>query len=391
MIPPPEWIPARDMENLGPIELAKSLQRLAKERSFLNTVFQTLQEGILVLDEEGIITYANASGCALLSIQKEDIGMQSLRKISPEIAKIIQPLQPSATPSAWKRQEVEISYPQRKILRICMSFFAQTDDLREKPYWVVILNDITQDKAQAEASFEAEQLQSLHLLAGSVAHEIGNPLNSLAIHLQLLEKRISSLDATAPTASLKESVHICQQEVDRLDGIVKHFLKAIRPITPHFEEVDVLKILAEVVFFQKSEMENLAIEVDMNVKETIPPLKADPNLLKQVFFNVIKNALEAMDGGGKLSIEAELDDTYAVLRFQDNGVGIEASSISQLFQPFYTTKHNGNGLGLIMVERIIRAHGGQVILQSTPQQGTTVTLQLPHSQKRVRLLSEGVI
>lgn len=385
-IPPFDAFPFRDLDHLGPVELAKQVQRIAREFTFLRSVFQALKEGVLVISEEGIVTYANQAACVLLGMDPEVMGHHTIRRISPEFAKGLHDLEGEERDNIWFRQEIPISYPQEKILKVCSGFFTPKDDLLYKPYWVVIMEDITQDKAQAEAMFEQEQLQSLQLLAGSIAHEIGNPLNSLMLHLQLLESHLSETQALPLQDQMQEGLHICKQEVTRLDGIVKHFLKAIRPIIPELQEIDLLDILKEVLLVQKTEMESLGISVNVSVGQALPMIKADPNLLKQVIFNVLKNSMEAMDRGGEIDIDANLSESEIILTIKDAGMGMDAISLSRIFQPFYTTKKDGNGLGMVMVERIIKAHGGKVQIQSALQQGTKMTIHLPHHQRRLHLL-----
>lgn len=374
------------LEDMSAVEMAKHVQRLAREFAFLETVFQTLEEGVLVITETGLVTYANKAACKLLGIDSEWIGHQAIRKISPEFAKGLHDLSSGTQENTWMRQEISISYPQKRLMKVCSGFFRPKDDLLDHPYWLMILNDITEEKAKAEALFEEEQLQSLQLLAGGIAHEIGNPLNSIMLNLQLLESQVMELDAPDLKDQLSEGLQICQQEVTRLDGIVKHFLKAIRPLRPEFLEINILDILKEVLLVQKAELEALNIKVNISVNHSLALLKADPNLLKQALFNVIKNSMEAMDRGGDLFVELSSNESDIILMIKDTGIGIDASAMNSLFQPFYTTKRGGNGLGMIMVERIMKAHDGKIDIQSVPGQGTTVTLHLPHQERRLRYL-----
>lgn len=374
------------LEDLSPVEMAKHVQRLAREFAFLETVFQTLEEGVLVITENGIVNYANKSACTFLSIDTEAIGHQTIRKISPEFAKGLHDLANNTQENTWMRQEISISYPQKRLLKVCSGFFTPKGDLLDHPYWLMILNDITKEKAEAEALFEEEQLESLQLLAGGVAHEIGNPLNSIMLHLQLLESQLAEPSSIDIQDQMQEGLQICKQEVTRLDGIVKHFLKAIRPIKPDFQEMNILDILKEVLLVQKAELEALNINVHISVHNTLVNIKGDPNLLKQALFNIIKNAMEAMDRGGNLTIELSTNETDILLIVKDTGIGMDSGAMNSLFQPFYTTKLGGNGLGMVMVERIVKAHGGKIEIQSVPQQGTSVMLHLPHQERRLRYL-----
>jgi signal transduction histidine kinase len=209
------------------------------------------------------------------------------------------------------------------------------------------------------------------------------------IHLQLIERQLAKFPASAAGKKMKESADICVAEIARLDGIIRNFLEAIRPQPPDLAEVDLLALLAEVLALQQQELENLGIRVEVEVVQTPPPVLGDRNQLKQVFFNLFKNAMEAMERGGRLRIEARVDDAWVQLALADNGVGIAQADLPRVFQPYFSTKRGGHGLGMMIVQRIMRAHGGQIALESTVGQGTTVTLQFPLKNRRVRLLEGG--
>jgi signal transduction histidine kinase len=177
--------------------------------------------------------------------------------------------------------------------------------------------------------------------------------------------------------------------VKRLDGIITNFLEAIRPRPPDLAETSLVDVLNEVLRFQTGELENRGIAVEAETQADLPPILADRNQLKQVFFNLIANAVEAMGPGGKLKIKSRADDDSVYLMFGDSGVGIRPEDFSQLFQPYHTTKPGGHGLGLMIVQRIMREHGGQVGIESKEGVGTVVTLTFPQKNRRVRMLQSG--
>ena len=145
-------------------------------------------------------------------------------------------------------------------------------------------------------------------------------------------------------------------------------------------------MLAEVLRFQQREFADRELAVEAETPATLPPVMADRNQLKQVFFNLTKNAMEAMQPGGRLKIKSRADDDNVYLLFGDSGTGIKQEDLSRLFQPYHTTKPGGHGLGLMIVQRIMREHGGQVGLESKEGVGTIVTLQFPRKDRRVRML-----
>ncbi|MDV7391662.1 ATP-binding protein, partial [Arthrospira platensis SPKY1] len=217
----------------------------------------------------------------------------------------------------------------------------------------------------------------------------GNPLNSLTIHLQLLSRQLKKNAAGLPALNkLLDSVAICQGEVERLDGIITHFLEAIRPTQPNCTEVDLLQLLDEVMAVQGPELAARSIEISIEIKTPPAAVLADRNQVKQVYFNVIKNAMEAMAGGGRLRVRSRSDDAYLYIQFADTGEGIADEDLSKVFQAYFTTKKSGHGLGMMIVQRIMRDHGGHVSIESRQGVGTVVTLQFPLPHRRTRLLQE---
>jgi two-component system, sporulation sensor kinase E len=252
--------------------------------------------------------------------------------------------------------------------------------------FAVILTDITREKQSTERRIEDERTSSVRLLAAGVAHELGNPLNSLTIHLQLVERKLKKFKASKDAEALGESVRVCRDEVARLDAIITNFLEAIRPRPPDLAETNLSDALADVLRFQQREFADRGLVVEAETPATLPPVMADRNQLKQVFFNLTKNAMEAMAPGGKLRIKSRADDDSVYLLFGDSGVGIKQDDLARMFQPYHTTKPGGHGLGLMVVQRIMREHGGQVGLESKEGVGTVVTLQFPRKDRRVRML-----
>jgi signal transduction histidine kinase len=250
----------------------------------------------------------------------------------------------------------------------------------------VILADVTRDKLTTEQRIEDERISSILMLAGGVAHELGNPLNSLTIHLQLIARKLKKISPSPEAESIADSVGVCRAEVERLDGIITHFLEAIRPRPPDLSETNVADVLAEVLKFQKREFADRGIAVEAETPAELPSIMADRGQLKQVFFNITKNAMEAMQPGGRLKIRSRADDDSVYLIFGDSGAGIRQEDLAKLFQPYHTTKPGGHGLGLTIVQRIMRAHGGQAGIESREGLGTVITLQFPRKDRRVRML-----
>jgi PAS domain S-box-containing protein len=371
------------LDTLDSVNLANLVQRLARERGLFEEIFNALQEGVLVIGTDGTIEYANPAAHRLIGLGDDELAGQTLWRLVPGLRPSLDD-DPGAVAPVMAR-EFELTYPEPRTVRLYLVPFRGEGRGAPKRF-AVILTDITRDKQTTEKRIEDERTSSVLLLAAGVAHELGNPLNSLTIHLQLLERKLKKMKASKEGDSIADSVRVCRDEVTRLDGIVRNFLEAIRPQPPDLSETNLADVLAEVLSFQQREFADRGISVEAETPATLPPVMADRNQLKQVFFNVTKNALEAMQPGGKLKIKSRADDDSVFLLFGDSGVGIKQEDLLRLFQPYHTTKPGGHGLGLMIVQRIMREHGGQIGLESKEGVGTVVTLQFPRKDRRVRML-----
>jgi len=378
------------VEALDSVNLANLVQRLARERGLFEDIFNTLQEGVLVISAAGRIEYANAAAQRLIGLGDGDISGQTLWRLVPGLRPSLEPALGDDGIAALPvvAREFDLTYPEPRSVRLYMVPFRGAEGRSPPRRFAVILSDITREKQSTEARIESERTSSVLLLAAGVAHELGNPLNSLTIHLQLIDRRLKKLKAEKDhdAAALTDSIAVCQDEVRRLDGIITNFLEAIRPRPPDLAETNLAEVLAEVLRFQQGELADRGITVEAETAGDLPPVMADRNQLKQVFFNIMNNAVEAMQPDGKLRIRSRADDENVYLLFGDSGAGIKQEDLVRLFQPYHTTKAGGHGLGLMIVQRIMREHGGQIGIESKEGVGTLVTLQFPRKDRRVRML-----
>ena len=249
----------------------------------------------------------------------------------------------------------------------------------------MILRDVTESRKRTLDALEQQTAQAVSMLAAGVAHEIGNPLNSLYLNLQLLEKP----ESLAP-GEAAEMIRDCKHEVERLDNILASFLAAIRPGKPKFEPVDLHQLVLETLTFMHRELDSRRITVDCQWPEDLlPRISGDPQQLKQAFFNIIKNALQAMTAGGSLLIAARREDDVLHLSFTDRGSGMTKEQLGDMFTPFKTSKATGNGLGMMIIQRVCREHGAEFGVNSKPEEGTTVSIRFPLGGRRIRVLPPG--
>lgn len=372
------------LDRVDPQSLQSVLLKLAREKGFLETLFNTIEEGILVTDPTGHIYYVNAAAAHLLGFSPDTATGRPLTDFLTDLKWDELWSTPPRDQRRIISRELEIAWPQHRILSLYVVPIAE-DPTAAPTHLAVIVRDITEQQARTATTIESEKLQVLTLLAAGVAHELGNPLNSLHIHLQLIERELKHLPAE-PAARIRDNLRVAREEITRLDNIINRFLRAIRPTRPNFEPTDPHDPLTETLQLLEHEITARGVLLERDLAPEAPQLLLDRDQIKQALYNLIRNALQAMSAGGILHISTSSTDTHFTYTIRDNGTGIAPENIQRIFQPYFTTKPNGTGLGLMIVQRIVREHGGQLELDTAPGRGTTVRIHLPLQEKRIRLL-----
>lgn len=386
--------------------LQSVVQRLARERTFLETLFNTIEDGILVADEHGRIIYFNQAVVRLVGLKTsaEDLHVSDvLPEVDWEgIARADQSGGPHFT-----RHEFEIHYPRPRFLRL---YAAPLDgEAMGSSGVALILHDATEARQKTFEAIESERIQALTLLAASVAHEIGNPLNALHIHLQLMERELKKLkseewrpsraeraaaivarQAPASDASkkLEQYLEVAKGEINRLDYIVTQFLGAIRPAPLQMKLASLNDVVAKTLDLLRPELENRGVAIRTRLARDLAATLVDAAQLQQVLVNLIKNAAQAMTTGGTLTLQTGETNEDVWVSVTDTGGGIPQEQVNRIFEPFFTTKKKGTGLGLMIVQRIVRAHNGRIELDSQVGRGTTFRIWLPLHERKPRLLEE---
>lgn len=240
-----------------------------------------------------------------------------------------------------------------------------------KPYqYLAIRNDITEKKKSEEMLHRQDKLAAVGQLAAGVAHEIRNPLTSMKGYAEFLQ-----LDEEDPQR--QEFLGIILDEIDRVNNIVEEFMVLAKPKAVELEERNIVSIVQNVVSMLKFEARKRNVKLSFEADAEILQIECDENRLKQVFLNFIKNGIEAMPNGGDLTVKIEIQDGNVLISIKDTGVGIPPDTLKKIGEPFYTTKKNGNGLGLMVSFKIIESHNGKVYIESEQNKGTTFKILLP--------------
>ncbi|MHB8522011.1 MAG: two-component system sensor histidine kinase NtrB [Limisphaerales bacterium] len=387
------------------------VQRLARERSFLETLFHTIEDGILVVDKSGRIAFFNQAVTRLLGLESGKAESQPITRYLPGLDWEKLAALGAEGGHGVIRHEFEVSYPRPRFLRL---YAAPLDgEAARNSGLVLILHDATEARQKTFEVIESERLQALTLLAASVAHEVGNPLNALNIHLQLMERELKKLRELTPEAGRRTPVSLMRSrvpslaigeerseigrrletylavargEIGRLDYIVTQFLQAIRPAPAQKQTVSLNDVVRATLDLLRPELENRGLTVKEKLERSLPLALLDPAQMKQVLVNLAKNAMQAMTKGGTLTLETGQGSEGVWVSLEDTGGGIPQEKMNRIFEPFYTTKEKGTGLGLMIVQRIVGAHGGRVTVRSSLGQGTAFRIWLPLHPPQPRLL-----
>ncbi|MDI3256940.1 MAG: GAF domain-containing protein [Kyrpidia sp.] len=353
--------------------LVEELRRLT-ERTTL--ILDSVTEGIYGLDAEGRITFCNPSAARLVGWDQTEIigrlqhdifwhgkseGQDCPLAACPILAPIRTGIPSQVNDELFRRKDGStfpvdyISTPMRENGRIQGA--------------VVVFKDVTDRKRSEELMLKSEKLSVVGQLAAGVAHEIRNPLTALKGFIQLLQSNANSKE---------EYFHIMLSELDRIELIINELLILAKPVDVQFQFHDLRTLIETVAALLRTQAILNNVQIVTDCDSSIPRIHCDDNRLKQVFVNLLKNAIEAMPDGGQILIQARMaGDRTIRIRIVDEGTGIPSDRLPRLGEPFFTTKEKGVGLGLTMSYQIIESHGGEMRFQSEVGKGTTVEVLLP--------------
>ena len=386
------------LEKLSPEQIRDLLLSSSGEIDRLETVIDSLPRGILVCDKNHKLILANKAARRFLSISSYDQAREFVWNVVAE--EEVSEFLAHTISAADRAEESEFSVSvggRERLLSVSIMPLVQNQSVSGS---LILVDDITDRRGREAAMRRMESLASLTTLAAGVAHEIKNPLGALSIHVQLIQKTMKTDRENCQPDNAGQGMciprehielvdrylEIVNEEVDRLSGIVTDFLFAVRPINVELRRGDINPLLRDLMEFASLELKDAGIESVLNLADDIPALDFDERLMKQTLLNLIKNAAAAMSTGGKLVIASEAGDGEVIITIADNGTGIPEKDLVKIFEPYYTTKETGTGLGLTMAFKIVKEHNGEISVKSREGEGTVFTITLPISETGRRLI-----
>ncbi|GHT67620.1 PAS domain-containing sensor histidine kinase [Spirochaetia bacterium] len=377
----------KKLNKLNPEQVEDLVLSAAGEIDRLETVLESLTEGILVCDTRHSLVMANKYAERFLPITLSEPGNEPIWTVvqDEKVAEFFE----ATLLSGDRVEEREFNVEAKGIQRLLSLSVLPLVRNHQVTGSLIHVEDITDKRGKEARLRRAENLASLTTLAAGVAHEIKNPLGSISIHIQLIQKALvqnREMFQAGYFDQLDKYIGVVNEEIDRLNHIVVDFLFAVRPMDINPVEGDINALLSELAAFVLYELEEAHIECVLALDDSLPLLNFDERFLKQAFLNLIKNAAAAMGDGGILTIKTEKRDAEALISIQDTGTGIPEENLSKIFEPYFTTKETGSGLGLTLVFKIIREHLGEISVKSREGEGSVFTITLPIPQKERRLI-----
>lgn len=387
-------------EKLSKEQVLSLLEAVVDENDSLYSVLESLSTGLLIINDDFHLLRYNtiAESWLPFSERLEDI-LGSTNPIweyiqDEDIAAFLQKCMEKNITNSSEEFSLVTSGGSVRFLTVTITPLMNEGELNGK---MILVRDITEKKSQDILLHRMENLANLTNLAAGMAHEIKNPLGAISIHIQLIQKALEKArenDGVLPARKFVEDhIDVVNEEIDHLNKLVMDFLLAVRPVKAQLELKEPDKLIENLVSFFKPEFNREGIEVVFKPCESGKRILLDEKLFRDVIMNISQNSLAAIKtkftdkAGGKLTIDSGEKDNKYILKISDNGCGMSDETLAKLFEPYYTTKANGTGLGMTMVYKIIKEFSGDITVDSKEGEGTSFIIAFPIPQKDVKLLS----
>jgi PAS domain S-box-containing protein len=376
----------KKLEKFSPEIVKDIVDQEFNEIILYKNILDSIAYSVVVVNNEQEIVYYNGAAARLFGFHnkrfkgKKVLALSIDKEIKEKIREVL---------NGSKIINHEITLSGKKADVVNMSAFPLT---RKKAIdgYIFTIHDITESLTEKLRTHHKESIKSLAVLTAGVAHEIKNPLGSLDLHIQLINRFLKE-NVMSKKDQLSELVNVVDDEIKRLDKIVNDFLFSVRPIKIQPKSENLNNIISDLLTFLEPEFETKNIQIVKELSNEIEDILLDKNYIKQALMNIIQNAVSSMEKNkedAELVIHTNQIDDKIILSISDNGSGIPKDILNKIFEPFFSTKEMGTGLGLTIVYKIIQEHCGEIVLSSEKGKGTEFRIEFSTAKKKVKLLSD---
>lgn len=368
----------RDLRQLS-LRLEDAYKRLEERaielinvQDYTQSILRSITSGVLTVDTDGSITTVNPAAERMLGASEYDLVPEPFSSILQEdggLGEDLEKVLAGRLPLALR--EVTLVTHANKVAHVQITTSRMRAVGGRILGAVVTIEDVSEIKALTQQLIRADRLAAMGELTAGVAHEVRNPLGVIRASVQLLE------EAQCDQTRVEAAAGVIKQEIDRLDRVIKALLDFGRPSQPLFASIDVEEVVTGVLLFTSRFAKQSEVQIEEEYAGELPLVFGDADQLKQVFLNLVTNAVQVMEErGGTIRISTSVEGSFVQVEVADSGPGIPPSNISKVFDPFFSTRDDGTGLGLTIVHRIIDEHGGHIEVESG-EGGTTFRVSLP--------------
>jgi len=366
----------RKIDQMDTKQISTIINNLDSDVKMLEAVLDSMQEGVILCSNDHCVVYVNGKCQQMIPMfMPSRWGYEGMDFSAVVDDKDVVGYVEGCLKTPGDDEVKEFNFPWGGSVRTVSVRVVESEELKNNSF-LVVFSDVTEKNLAATKLHQSEYLASMTTMAASIAHEIKNPLAAMSIHLQLLKKQFAK-KGSLTMDDAKRYVDVLDEEIERLNSIVVDFLFAVRPMTTVLKLGDLSQTVEEVVSFVKPELIEHKMTIVSLKEGSVPKVEYDDKLIKQVLLNLIKNAMNAMKEGGKVTVSLVLDGDDLLCKVADSGCGIPPENLSKIFEPYFTTKSNGTGLGLTVVYKVMKEHHGDVRVDSKEGVGTCFSLVFP--------------
>lgn len=398
---------SKKAEKLPKEQLLSILDDVVEENEGLYSILESLSTGLLIVNEDFILIRNNIIVESQLDfkfyLDDQRVSQQPIYEIldDEEICMYLEKCFKKGITNSSEDFSTVTKGGTIRFLTISIMPLVHEGELSGR---IILVRDITDKKKQDVLVHRMENLANLTNLAAGMAHDIKNPLGAISIHIQLIKKAVDKAreneDKLPGKKFVEDHISIVNEEIDHLNKLVMDFLMAVRPVKAQMELKNPSLLIKNISDFFAAEFANEKIKLNINVPEDVPKIMLDEKLFREVIMNLSQNALAAL----KTRRESEVDDNYLpifgieaavveekyIIKISDNGCGMSEETVAKIFEPYFTTKANGTGLGMTMVYKIVKEFSGEILVDSMENKGTVFTIVFPIPQKNTKLLATEV-